>query len=323
MGSKFSQKKDEEKTLEKNNNNNNNIKFNVEPDDISISLRTNEYTDKSSQTTTTEVLDVDNRKFPYKFEWKGEAKDVILTGDFDNWQTKIIMKKNEKTGYFEAIVPLERKKNNFKFIVDGIWACSDLYPSNHDKAGNLNNFVTLENYYPPKDLFQKSENVSNVENTTNINDNNSTNKEENNKSLSIIKKEELKKKQYNCRYPLNDELNSNAPVIMWHYKSIYNLNYPSNQERIALEEKNKKNKKLSLNFENEEKEKKNLEYKEKNFYNENNTYKKIMTCPHEKLMHFCTNIEDFKNANSINFFKICTTIRTKHKFLTLIYFKPK
>ena len=50
--------------------------------------------------------------------------------------------------------------------------------------------------------------------------------------------------------------------------------------------------------------------------------KKIMTCPHEKLMHFCTNLEDFKNINN-HYLKVCTTVRTKHKFLTLIYYKPK
>ena len=60
-----------------------------------------------------------------------------------------------------------------------------------------------------------------------------------------------------------------------------------------------------------------MAYKEKNFYNENNTYKKIMTCPHEKLMHFCTNLEDFKNINN-HYLKVCTTVRTKHKFLTFI-----
>ena len=62
-----------------------------------------------------------------------------------------------------------------------------------------------------------------------------------------------------------------------------------------------------------------LIYKERNFSTENNTYKKIMTCPHEKLMHFCSNLGDISNK----FYRLSTTVRTKHKFLTLVYYKPK
>ena len=107
---------------------------------------------------------------------------------------------------------------------------------------------------------------------------------------------------------------------MSHYKPIFNLNYPSKQVALNKYIEQMTNNKGKIN--NNGKKEKNLAYKEKNFYNENNTYKKIMTCPHEKLMHFCTNLEDFKNINN-HYLKVCTTVRTKHKFLTLIYYKPK
>ena len=94
-------------------------------------------------------------------------------------------------------------------------------------------------------------------------------------------------------------------VIMLHYKPIFFLDYPSRQDFIKQKE--------GTNF---------LTYKEKNFNTENNTYKKIMTCPHEKLMHFCVNLDDIKNIDN-DFFRLCTTVRNKHKFLTLIYYKPK
>ena len=178
----------------------------------------------------------------------------------------------------------------------------------------------LYNYFPPEELLKKPNNDDKTENTTNFEtnyNNQNNNKEENDKNQVTQKKEDSRKKTYNCKYPLINELNIIAPVIMWHYKPLFNLDYPSNQDFLNLNKRKK-----SIKHKNQENGEKNLTYKEKNFNNENNTYKKIMTCPHEKLMHFCTNIEDMENIN-INFFRLCTSVRTKHKFLTLIYYKPK
>ena len=317
MGSKFSQSYKEEKSPEKKDNNEQ--RYNLEPYDTSLSQKTNEYTDKSSITTNTEIFDNEIKKVPFKFEWKGEGKEILLTGDFIDWKGKIVMKKNEKTGYYETILPLERKKYNFKFVIDGNWLCSSQYPTNSDGHNNINNFITLYNYNPPEELLKKPNIDDKTDNTTNFetNYNIQNNKEESQKNQILQKKEESRKKTYNCKYPLINELNTIAPVIMWHYKPLFNLDYPSNQDFLNLNTKGK-----SIKHKNQENKEKNLTYKEKNFNNENNTYKKIMTCPHEKLMHFCTNLEDVKNIN-INFFRLCTSVRTKHKFLTLIYYKPK
>ena len=322
MGSKFSQTNKEEKSPEKNYNDDK--KYNLEPYDTSISQKTNEYTDKSPITTTTEFVDNENGSLPFKFEWKGEGKEVLLTGDFNDWKGKIIMKKNDITGFYETVLPLERKKYNFKFVIDGNWVCSSQYPTNYDEHQNLNNFITLYNYSPPKELYIETENDSKNDRSINSNENKNNidnyNNHVNKKNQVIFKKEDSKKKPYNCKFPLINELNTIAPTIMSHYKPIFNLNYPSKQ--VAL------NKYIELmtnnkgKIDNNEKKEKNLVYKEKNFNNENNTYKKIMTCPHEKLMHFCTNLDHLKNINN-NFLKVCTTIRTKHKFLTMIYYKPK
>ena len=318
MGSKFSQSNKEEKSPEKKDNNEQ--RYNLEPYDTSLSQKTNEYTDKSSITTNTEIIDNEIKKVPFKFEWKGEGKEVLLTGDFIDWKGKIVMKKNEKTGHYETILPLERKKYNFKFVIDGNWVCSSQYPTNNDGHNNINNFITLYNYYPPEELLKKPNIDDKTDNTTNFEtnyNNQNNNKEERDKNPTLQKKEDSRKKTYNCKYPLNNELNTIAPVIMWHYKPLFNLDYPSNQDFLNLNIRKK-----SIKHKNQENVEKNLTYKEKNFNNENNTYKKIMTCPHEKLMHFCTNLEDMKNIN-INFFRLCTSVRTKHKFLTLIYYKPK
>ena len=302
MGSKYSQNNREEKSPEKIYKTKQ--KYNTEPYDTSISTKTNEYTDKSSITTTTEFNDNQQKKVPYKFEWKGDGREVLLTGDFVNWNEKIKMKKNKKTGYFEVVLFLERKKHDFKFIIDGNWICSNQYPTNEDDNHNVNNFISLTNYFPAKELLKLTE-ESKDKNTTNTEEeNNDKNIEDQNQNL-IIKKEEIKKKQYISNFPLINELNTLAPIIMRHYRPIFNLDYPSTQDFIKINKK--------FNF---------LTYKEKNFNTENNTYKKIMTCPHEKLMHFCTNLDDIRNIEN-NFFRLCTTVRTKHKFLTLIYYKPK
>ena len=95
------------------------------------------------------------------------------------------------------------------------------------------------------------------------------------------------------------------PNIIQHYIPRFNLNYQSNQNRIGR--------------------KKYLKYTERNLKTENNTYKKILVFPHEKLMHCCPNMNDLdiKENNKSNYFRICTTIRNKHKFLTAVYYKPK
>ena len=302
MGSKYSQNNREEKSSEQNYNINQ--KLNIEPYETSLSIKTNEYTEKSSMTTTTENIDNLMNRVPYKFEWKGEGNQVLLTGDFLDWKGKIIMKKNENTGYFEVVIPLERKKHRFKFIVDGNWTCTNQYPTEPDEHNNLNNFISLNDYYPPKEIpMSKVENI--MKNKINLNESIKTEEENNIKNKINVKKEEQRKKLYNCKYPLINELNTLAPIIMLHYKPIFFLDYPSRQDFIKQKE--------GTNF---------LTYKEKNFNTENNTYKKIMTCPHEKLMHFCVNLDDIKNIDN-DFFRLCTTVRNKHKFLTLIYYKPK
>ena len=114
-----------------------------------------------------------------------------------------------------------------------------------------------------------------------------------------------KNNEYNTRLPLNCELNLTAPNIIEHYRPKFNLDYQSNQGIITK--------------------KKYLKYKEKNLMNENNTYKKILVFPHEKLMHLCPSMDELDlkgKSNKNNFIKISTTIRNKHKFLTTVYYRP-
>ena len=295
MGSKYSQNNKDEKKPKKIFNI---VKdYSIETEELSLSNQTKENTDNSSITMNSEIYDNRNKYIYYKFEWIGEGKNVLLSGDFsDNWKTKIYMKKNEETGIFEVILPLERKKFNFKFIIDGDWVCSKQYQTTYDNHNNLNNFIDLTNFN--KNSIKKEKNQNNINSIT-------CNNQETNNSFSTYKKEEMKKRYYDCKYPLNNELNIVAPIIMTHYIYSFNIDYQSNQDFISVNP--------SKDF---------LQYKEKNFNTENNTYKKIMIWPHIKLLHSCSNLEDIKNKE-INYFRICVTNRNKHKFLTIVYYKPK
>ena len=295
MGSKYSQNNKDEIKPKKIFNI---VKdYSIETEELSLSNQTKENTDNSSITMNSEIYDNRNKYIYYKFEWIGEGKNVLLSGDFsDNWKTKIYMKKNEETGIFEVILPLERKKFNFKFIIDGDWVCSKQYQTTYDNHNNLNNFIDLTNFN--KNSIKKEKNQNNINSIT-------CNNQETNNSFSTYKKEEMKKRYYDCKYPLNNELNIVAPIIMTHYIYSFNIDYQSNQDFISVNP--------SKDF---------LQYKEKNFNTENNTYKKIMIWPHIKLLHSCSNLEDIINKEK-NYFRICVTNRNKHKFLTIVYYKPK
>ena len=206
------------------------------------------------------------------------------------------MDRNEKTGVFEKTFFLPRTKHQFKFIIGKDWVCSDQYPTVPNEFHSLNNFIDLTNYLLPEITKKEEEN----KNDKKEKDNNKVIIEEMN-----IKTLQKQKKGYNNKFPLINELNITAPCIIHHYRPTFNINYQSKQNLLQNIGK-----------------KPNLKYKEKNINTENNTFKKIMVWPHEKLMHICPNIEDLTESNE-NYIKICTTQRNKHKYLTVVYYRPK
>lgn len=73
-----------------------------------------------------------------------EARKVILTGDFNNWNPeKHPMKRNEN-GTWEKIMTLPLGKYEYKFLVDGEWTID---PQNiqtiHNNFGTLNSIINL------------------------------------------------------------------------------------------------------------------------------------------------------------------------------------
>lgn len=79
----------------------------------------------------------------YTFTYPAGPKDVILTGNFDNWEGSLPMIKDSTTGAFHITVPVKVEgKFYFKFIVDGGWSVSDRYGRESDGNGFENNFIT-------------------------------------------------------------------------------------------------------------------------------------------------------------------------------------
>ena len=92
-------------------------------------------------------------------------------------------------------------------------------------------------------------------------------------------------------------MNTDAPRTPHHYLYKYNINYNTRQNKIGKG--------------------KYLAYKEKNLLSENNSYKKVMVCPHVNLNHHTSNI-----CHIDHLVRACSSQRIRHKFVTLIYYKP-
>lgn len=266
---------------------------------ISNENRTYMSEEPSMKTSINDLTKIDKNKVSYTFQWKDGGTNVVITGEFlNNWTTFITMIKNPETQVFEYKAELTLTKHYFKYIVDNKWICSSLYETEKDKDGNLNNYIDLTNYkIPPEELqtiqSKKREITENKlkESTVKI------------KNKNNIKSKEIdRKNKYDCKYPLINELNNMAPNITQHFKPYFCLDYQSNQNRILRG--------------------KYLKYRRGNSTTENNSYKKILDCPHEKLLHLCPNIQDAVKGDK-GIMKTSVSIRNKHKLITIVYYKPK
>ena len=89
--------------------------------------------------------DLESKSVNYTFRWPEGPTNVILTGEFDNWQATLPLDKTAR-GDFCVTYPLifsERDKIYFKFIVDGEWTVNSAYPTEYGSDGIENNYITL------------------------------------------------------------------------------------------------------------------------------------------------------------------------------------
>ncbi|KAK3540470.1 hypothetical protein QTP70_031803, partial [Hemibagrus guttatus] len=78
---------------------------------------------------------------PTVFEWSGPAKDVYVSGSFNNWTTKIPLSRSQKN--FTGIVDLPEGEHQYKFYVDGQWTLDPKKPVITTKSGIVNNVVLI------------------------------------------------------------------------------------------------------------------------------------------------------------------------------------
>jgi 1,4-alpha-glucan branching enzyme len=68
-----------------------------------------------------------------------EVKEVYLTGDFNDWNTKSHPMKKDKNGDWEISISLQPGRYEYRFFVDGIWqndTCGEGFVAN--SFGTLN-----------------------------------------------------------------------------------------------------------------------------------------------------------------------------------------
>ena len=252
-----------------------------------------------SETTENTKVPESNDLIPFKFEWKESGTDVKISGSFlDNWDRKEPLKFNSETKSYEITLNIPRGLNQFKFIVDDKWACSKYYKVIKDKSNNDNNEID-----------------------TNAINESTMNSSMNNNILDMKKKKKKLGKgnnDYNCLIPTKSAVNAEAPIIPLYFRSYINIDFNSNQL-----DKAKFNDKL-IDLSEEKAKDKLKENEEMLILNktkdllETNTFKSIMTIPHEKLSHL------FLYCDSDNkYIRNAMTQRNKHKFLTVVYFSPK
>lgn len=81
--------------------------------------------------------------------WTRPAQQVLLGGTFTSppWALHVRMKHSKLLDMHYSACLLEARLETgayyFKFCVDGVWMCSDLYPVVRDSEGNVNNCVVI------------------------------------------------------------------------------------------------------------------------------------------------------------------------------------
>uniref|UniRef100_G3PGM3 Protein kinase, AMP-activated, beta 1 non-catalytic subunit, b n=1 Tax=Gasterosteus aculeatus aculeatus TaxID=481459 RepID=G3PGM3_GASAC len=79
---------------------------------------------------------------PTIFRWPGAAKEVFVSGSFNNWATKIPLNRSQKN--FVAIVDLPEGEHQYKFCVDGQWTLDPTGAVATSKTGTVNNVIQVK-----------------------------------------------------------------------------------------------------------------------------------------------------------------------------------
>uniref|UniRef100_A0A1I8A6E4 5'-AMP-activated protein kinase subunit beta-1 n=1 Tax=Steinernema glaseri TaxID=37863 RepID=A0A1I8A6E4_9BILA len=86
----------------------------------------------------------DSNEYPVVFKWKGgsQAKNVYVTGSWDQWKRKIPLVKS--TQEFTTIINLSPGEHEYKFLVDGRWCVDDNIKKKANSLGSENNVIEID-----------------------------------------------------------------------------------------------------------------------------------------------------------------------------------
>lgn len=137
------------------------------------------------------------------FTWKGQAKEVYVTGSFSNWKQWFSLE-SKGDNIFSRKIILPKEKISFKFIVDGVWCISSDYLTEVDSKGNTNNIILPLNDKPLSDKIDKLD------------------KDKRKKSKGKTKP--INSESYSEIIPERSNLNTQAPEIPSDYMNNVDLN---------------------------------------------------------------------------------------------------
>lgn len=227
-----------------------------------------------------------------EFIWKEGGNEVFLTGSFVNWKQWFNMEKKENQ-VFSRKIKLPKETHFFKFIVDKEWKASSFYSRITDDKGNINNNISLTT--PIKNKFHQENQLK------------SPIKQ---KEKSEKPKEKQKEKKNN-QVILNDFCSKIIPE-----RSNFNSEAPCLPESYF--------EKFSLTHNNSFlKGKSNLNSESLNsiYQNSNASGQSLLIPPHVNLNHcLVSKTNEISNAQNLI---ISHSTRVRHKFVTVIYYKPK
>jgi len=260
--------------------NSDSLSDNISNNSLSHSSSNNEIkvNDDKSNANNTEII--------YTFIWDEGGTNVKVTGSFVNWATSFDMTYYPDEKLFKYKMTLSKDKHSFKFIVDGIWKCSQKYQMVKDNSNNTNNFIDLTNYIEQKNSETKKKKVKKVKKKKKIK-----------KEKKIIK---IKKNRgYGIKFPTKDDLNIEAPVVVPNYLETFLINHPTNQNFIGRSQY--------------------LEYKTTEPFTEEKSYKELMMAPHITINH------SLKSVDKLDLLETGMNFRFRDKNCTLVYYthQPK
>ncbi len=83
---------------------------------------------------------VQKKRVTFSF-WAPEAKEVFLTGDFNDWDPKSMPMRRDLRGTWKRQVTLKEGSYQYKYLIDGQWVHDPRKETIQNAFGTLNNLI--------------------------------------------------------------------------------------------------------------------------------------------------------------------------------------